>query len=70
MSGERKPVLVSIPLTTEEVQLVNRYRSLHPQDSMKVSKNQNGELLYVTIERHETLRIEYNMPPQYGTMNE
>lgn len=59
----KDPAIVSIPVTPEELKIVNAYRRLKPQDTMKISKNSNGEVLWITVEERETVRIQHNLPP-------
>lgn len=69
MANEAKPQFLSIPLTPEEIKIVNAYRSLRPGSTMKVSKNLEGTRITISVESHEQVRIEHNLPPAYGTMN-
>lgn len=69
MASEAKPQFLSIPLTADEIQVINRYRQIRPGGAMKVSKNLEGTQVNITMETHERLRVEHNLPPAYGTMN-
>lgn len=68
MATKPESLLVSIPLSPEELKVLNAYRSLAPKESMKVSKNQDGSMITITVERHESVRVEYSQPPAYGTI--
>jgi len=42
--------IVSIPLSSDEIEVVEALRRLKPYGSMKIAKNQNGAKLTITME--------------------
>lgn len=68
MAENPKTKAVSIPLTPEEIKIVNMYRQLRPRDTMKIAKNQDGNMITITVENHTAVRVEFNLPPKYDIM--
>ncbi len=58
-TADPKSVFVSIPLTDDEVQVVQALRRLKPYGAMKIAKNQNGAKLTVTVEESFVVEVKF-----------
>ena len=58
-TADPKSVFVSIPLTDDEVQVVQTLRRLKPYGAMKIAKNQNGAKLTVTVEESFVVEVKF-----------
>lgn len=52
-------VLVSIPLTDDEIEVIKALRRLKPYGAMKIAKNQNGSKLTITMEESFVVEVKY-----------